>query len=75
MPKEFCTKFDQWIEYIGNCGAEWTNVRGTDGDSSGIYSAYWLQNIPAIYLLKDNIVVAKDINDIDLEEILNTLTK
>ena len=65
----------EWIEYIGNCGAEWTNVRGTDGDSSGIYSAYWLQNIPAIYLLKDNIVVAKDINDIDLEEILNTLTK
>ena len=65
----------EWIEYIGNCGAEWTNVRGTDGDASGIYSAYWLQNIPAIYLLKDNIVVAKDINDIDLEEILNTLTK
>lgn len=65
----------EWIEYIGNCGADWTNVRGTDGDASGIYSAYWLQNIPAIYLLKDNIVVAKDINDIDLEEILNTLTK
>ena len=65
----------EWIDYIGSCGADWTNVRGTDGDSSGIYGAYWLQNIPAIYLLKDNIVVAKDIDDIDLENILKYIIK
>lgn len=63
----------EWVNYIGSCGAEWTNVRGIDGDSSEIYKAYWLQNIPAIYLLKDNIVVAKDINDIELEDILKII--
>lgn len=62
--------FNEWFEYAQNCGADWENVRGISGDSSDIYGAYWLQNIPAIYLLQDNVVVAKDINDIDLENIL-----
>ncbi len=67
--------FGEWIGYIQKTGAEWIDARGTDGDSSPIYKKYWLQNIPAIYLLENGIVVAKDINDIDLEEILNTITK
>ncbi len=62
--------YSEWIGYIQKNGAEWLDLRGTDGNSTPIYNEYWLQNIPAIYLLKDNIVVAKDINDIDLENIL-----
>lgn len=67
--------YNEWIEYISGIGATWENVRGTDGDSSPIYREYYLESIPAIYLLKDNIVVAKDINDIELEKILNTITQ
>lgn len=67
--------FGEWVGYMQQTGAGWIDARGTDGDSSPIYKKYWLQNIPAIYLLENGIVVAKDINDIDLEEILNTITK
>lgn len=63
----------EWIEYITKIDADWENLRGTDGDSSQIYREYYLENVPAIYLLKDNMVVAKDINDIDLEQILKTI--
>lgn len=65
--------YKEWIKYIQESGAGWENVRGVDGDNSPIYDSYWLQEVPAIYLLKDNIVVAKDINDIDLEEIFKII--
>jgi len=65
--------YNEWVEYIGESNAGWENVRGIEGDSSPIYEAYWLQEVPAIYLLKDNIVVAKEINDLDLEEILKNI--
>ena len=65
----------EWIEYITKIDADWENLRGTDGDSSQIYRDYYLENVPTIYLLKDNVVVAKDINDIDLEQILKTITQ
>ncbi len=62
-----------WIDYISSIGADWENVRGSCGDSSQIYSAYYLENVPTIYLLKDGMVIAKNINDIDLEQILKTI--
>ncbi len=67
--------YNEWIEYISGIGATWENVRGTGGDSAQIYREYYLESIPAIYLLKDNVVVAKDINDVELEKILNTITQ
>ncbi len=65
----------EWIDYITQVGASWENLRGTGGDSSQIYREYYLENVPTIYLLKDNVVVAKDINDIELGEILKTITQ
>jgi hypothetical protein len=67
--------YKEWIEYTQTIGADWENLRGTDGDSSPIYEKYHLENIPAIYLLINNIVVAKGINELDLKEILNTITQ
>ena len=67
--------YKEWIDYTQSVGADWENLRGTDGDSSPIYEKYHLQNIPAIYLLINNIVVAKGINEIDLKEILNNITQ
>jgi peroxiredoxin len=65
--------YREWIEYTQGIGADWENLRGSDGDSSPIYAEYHLENIPAIYLLINNIVVAKGINEIDLKEILNNI--
>ncbi len=65
----------EWIEYITKIDADWENLRATDGDSSQIYREYYLENVPTIYLLKGNVVVAKDINDIELEQILKTITQ
>ena len=65
--------YREWIEYTQMIGADWENHRGSDGDSSPIYAEYHLENIPAIYLLINNIVVAKGINEIDLKEILNSI--
>ncbi|MBO7268794.1 MAG: redoxin domain-containing protein, partial [Bacteroidales bacterium] len=65
--------YAEWIEYISKNNLNWTNVRGTEGDSSEIYGNYYLESVPTIYLLKDNVVVAKDINDIQLKELLNTI--
>ena len=65
--------YKEWIEYTQAIGADWENLRGSGGDSAEIYSKYHLQNIPAIYLLINNTVVAKGINDIDLKEILNSI--
>ncbi|MBR2477796.1 MAG: thioredoxin family protein, partial [Bacteroidales bacterium] len=67
--------YEEWINYFSTIGADWENVRGTDGDSSEIYRRYHLQNIPAIYLLKGNVVVAKNINDNELKNILNNITQ
>ena len=67
--------YEEWINYFSSVGADWENVRGTEGDSSEIYSRYYLQNIPTIYLLKGNVVVAKDINDNELKNILNSITQ
>lgn len=65
--------YGEWINYISSINAEWEDTRGTDGDSSEIYRRYHLQNIPTIYLLKGNVVVAKDINDKTLRETLNKI--
>lgn len=65
--------YAEWINYISSNCPDWENVRGIDGDSSEIYGNYYLESVPTIYLLKDNVVVAKDINDIELKETLNTI--
>ena len=65
--------YNEWINYITTIGAQWKNVRGTDGDSSDIYARYYLKSIPTIYLLKDNVVIAKDIDYTELEKILNII--
>lgn len=65
--------YNEWIEYISGIGANWENVRGIEGDSSPVYEKYYLGNIPSIYLLKDNIVIAKGINDVELDKILNSI--
>ena len=65
--------YAEWINYISSNCPVWENVRGIDGDSSEIYGNYYLESVPTIYLLKDNVVVAKDINDIELKETLNTI--
>jgi peroxiredoxin len=67
--------YKEWIEYTQQIGAQWENLRGPEGNAEEIYSKFHLANIPAIYLLKDNIVVAKGINEIDLKEILNSITQ
>ena len=67
------TGYNEWIEYISGIGANWENVRGIEGDSSPVYEKYYLGNIPSIYLLKDNIVIAKGINDVELDKILNSI--
>ncbi len=66
--------YTEWIEYISGIDTAWENVRGTEGNSAQIYRDYYLESVPTIYLLKDNIVIAKDINEIELEKILNTIT-
>ena len=65
--------YKEWIEYTQAIGADWENLRGAEGNPSEIYSKYHLENIPAIYLLVNGTVVAKEINDIDLKEILNNI--
>ena len=44
-------------------------------DNKELFAKYYLEEVPAIYLLKNNVVVAKNINDIDLEEILILITQ
>ena len=65
--------YKEWIEYTQAIGADWENLRGPDGDSGEIYNKYYIDNIPQIYLLKEDTVVAKGINDIDLKEILKSI--
>lgn len=65
--------YAEWIEYISAIGAGWEDVRGTDGDPSDIYRRYYLKNIPTIYLLRDDVVVAKDISCNELENILKEI--
>lgn len=67
--------YSEWIEYIGNNGTQWENVRAADGDTSEIYRKYHLENIPTIYLLKNNVVVAKDIDTKELAETLKYIAK
>lgn len=62
--------YTEWIEYLQGIGADWENVRAAGGDPAEIYGKYNLENIPTIYLLKDNVVVAKDIDITQLEETL-----
>lgn len=63
--------YNEWINYITSADAQWEDVRGTDGNPSEIYRNYYLESIPAIYLLKDNVVIAKDIDYKQLEKTLN----
>ncbi len=66
--------YREWIEYTQAIGADWENLRGPDGDSGEIYDKYYIDNIPQIYLLINGTVMAKGINDIDLKEILKSIT-
>lgn len=65
--------YPEWISYITSIGADWENTRGPEGNSTEIYRSYHLENIPAIYLLEDGKVVAKNINDIQLEDIIKNI--
>lgn len=62
--------YAEWIEYLQGIDAVWENVRAAGGDPAEIYRRYNLENIPTIYLLKDNVVAAKDIDITQLEETL-----
>ena len=62
--------YAEWIGYLQGIDADWENVRAAGGDPAEIYRKYSLENIPTIYLLKDNVVVAKDIDITQLEETL-----
>lgn len=67
------TNKQEWLNYILESGAEWENLWSAGGDNRELFSKYFLEEVPAIYLLKDNVVVAKNINDFDLAEILKSI--
>lgn len=64
--------YNQWVQYVAQNGFSWIDVWGGD-ENEQIYRHYYLENVPSIYLLKDNTVIAKDINDIDLKNLLKTI--
>lgn len=68
------SSYPEWIDYISQSSAGWEWVMGAGGSAKGIYEKYYLENIPAIYLLQENRVVAKDINELDLKEILESIS-
>jgi peroxiredoxin len=69
------TNKQNWINYVLEQDVDWVNVCGENMDNKELFAKYYLEEVPAIYLLKNNVVVAKNINDIDLEEILILITQ
>jgi thiol-disulfide isomerase/thioredoxin len=69
------TNKENWINYVLEQDVDWVNVCGENMDNKELFAKYYLEEVPAIYLLKNNVVVAKNINDIDLEEILILITQ
>lgn len=65
------TNKESWKSEVAKKGYNWINCRPENLDS--LYNNYAMKEIPAIYLLKDNIVIAKEISDIELKEILENL--
>lgn len=66
--------YKEWVKHVAQNGFTWQETWGGD-QADEIYENYYLENVPGIYLLKDNIVIAKDINDLDLKELLETIVK
>lgn len=66
--------YKEWVKYVAQNGFTWQETWGGE-QAEEIYRNYYLENVPGIYLLKDNIVIAKNINDLDLKELLETVVK
>ncbi len=67
------TGYGEWLKYIADNGFSWINL--WDGENNGdIYKKYYINGVPNIYLLKDNTVIAKDITDADLKELLGRIS-
>lgn len=64
--------YKEWIKYVAKNGFSWLNVWGGE-DNAEIYKKYYLREVPSIYLLKNNQVIAKDITDIDLTKLLRMI--
>lgn len=64
--------YREWIKYVAEKGFSWLNVWGGE-ENAEIYKKYYLREVPSIYLLKNNEVIAKDINDIDLKKLLQMI--
>lgn len=64
--------YKEWIKYVARNGFSWLNVWGGE-DNAEIYKKYYLREVPSIYLLKNNQVIAKDITDIDLTKLLRMI--
>lgn len=64
--------YGEWIKYVAKNGFSWLNVWGGE-DNAEIYKKYYLREVPSIYLLKNNQVIAKDITDIDLAKLLRMI--
>ncbi|MEF9986837.1 MAG: redoxin domain-containing protein [Bacteroidales bacterium] len=67
-------EYKEWIKHVASNGFLWQETWGGDR-ADEIYQKYYLESVPSIYLLKNNIVIAKDINELDLKELLNTIIK
>ncbi len=67
--------YNRWIKYItDNNFLDWTNIWAGENNRD-IYDNYYIPGLPTIYLLKENIVIAKDINDIDVKQILEIINQ
>lgn len=65
-------EYNEWVKYIAQHNYNWSNVWGGDY-ANAIYEKYYLESVPTIYLLKNNMVIAKDITDLDLAEVLQII--
>lgn len=61
-----------WLKYIAENNFGWLDTwAGEDNDE--LFEKYYLAGVPVIYLLRNNTVIAKDITDLDLKEILQKI--
>lgn len=67
-------EYTPWVKYIAQHNYSWLNVWGGDY-ADKIYDKYYLESVPSIYLLKNNMVIAKDITDLDLAEVLQIIAQ
>lgn len=61
-----------WLKYVAENDFGWLDAWGGT-DNRELFEKYYLNGVPVIYLLRNNIVIAKDITDIDLKEILQKI--